>query len=189
MMIGMWSETGDTSPLELRTLADWVDRRQLLTIKGVSQVITLGGERKQYQVLVNPHAMHTYGITLDEIETALREGNLNVTGGYLQDGPKELLVRGLGRAQSIEDIQQIVVAEREGGRNIRIAEVATVVEGAQVKRGDSEVNGHPAVVLTIQKQPGFDTRHLTEEISAMIEDLRAGLPDDVVIDPNLYQQR
>src|SRR5690606_5222796 len=65
MMIGMWSETGDTSPLELRTLADWVVRRQLLTIKGVSQVITIGGERKQYQVLVNPHAMHTYGITLD----------------------------------------------------------------------------------------------------------------------------
>ncbi|MDQ3331598.1 MAG: efflux RND transporter permease subunit, partial [Planctomycetota bacterium] len=189
MMIGMWSETGETSTLELRTLADWVVRRQLLTIPGVSQVITMGGDRKQYQVLVNPHAMHTFEITLDEIEAALKAGNLNVTGGYLEDGPKELLVRGLGRVQSIEDIEKIVVERRAGGRSIRIADLAKVVEGPQVKRGDSAVNGRQAVVLTIQKQPGTDTRHLTEEITKAVADMRAGLPKDVVIDASLYQQR
>lgn len=189
MMIGMWSETGETDPLELRTAADWVVRRQLLTIPGVSQVITMGGGRKQYQVLVNPHALHKYNVTIDDVETALENGNLNVTGGYLQDGPRELLVRGLGRVQSIDDIKQIVVDDRPAGRSIRIAELATVVEGPQVKRGDSAVNGHPGVILTIQKQPGADTRALTDEIERAIAEIRAGLPDDVVIDAKLYQQR
>lgn len=189
MMIGMWSDSGETTPMELRTLADWVVRRQLLTIKGVSQVITMGGDRMQYQVLVNPHALHTYEVTLDEVEVALRAGNLNVTGGYLEDGPKELLVRGLGRVHSIDDIQNMVVVHRQGGRSIRIADIATVIEGPQVKRGDAEVNGQQAVVLTIQKQPGYDTRALTEQIAVAVKDIKAGLPDDVVIDASLYQQR
>lgn len=189
MMIGMWSETGETGPLELRTAADWVVRRQLLTIPGVSQVITMGGGRKQYQVLVNPHALHNYNVTIDDVETALAAGNLNVTGGYLQDGPRELLVRGLGRVHSLDDIKQIVVADRPDGRSIRIAELASVVEGPQVKRGDSAVNGHPAVILTIQKQPGADTRALTDEIERAVGEIQAGLPDDVVIDARLYQQR
>ncbi|HEX6986023.1 MAG TPA: efflux RND transporter permease subunit, partial [Planctomycetaceae bacterium] len=90
MILGLWSETGETDPMELRTLADWVVRRQLLTVPGVSQVITMGGGRKQFQVLVNPHALHAYGVTLDEVEDALAAGNLNVTGGYLNDGPREL---------------------------------------------------------------------------------------------------
>ncbi len=189
MMIGMWSETGETSSLELRTLADWVVRRQLLTIPGVSQVITMGGDRMQYQVLVNPHALHTFEVTLDDVEAALKAGNLNVTGGYVDDGPRELLVRGLGRVHSVEDIREIVIGKRAGGRSIRISDVATVIEGPQVKRGDSEVNGQPAVVLTIQKQPGTDTRQLTEEITAAVAALRPGLPKDVVIDASLYQQR
>lgn len=189
MILGMWSKTGETGPLELRTLADWVVRRQILTIPGVSEVINMGGGRKQFQVLVNPHAAHTYEVSIDEIEAALQAGNLNVTGGYLEDGPSELLVRGLGRVRSEDDIRQIVVAHRKGGRSVRIGDIAAVAERGQVKRGDSFINGREAVVLTIQKQPGADTRDLTERITRAVEDLKAGLPKDVVLDAHVYQQR
>ncbi|QDU86916.1 Cobalt-zinc-cadmium resistance protein CzcA [Pirellulimonas nuda] len=187
-MIGVWSNSGDTSPLELRTLADWQIRTRLLAIPGVSQVITMGGGRKQYQVLVDLHAMHEHEVSLHQVEQALRESNLNVTGGYVDRGARSMQVRGLGRVQSIEDIEQVVV--RAGGeRPVLVRNIARVVEGAQVKRGDSSVNGRPAVVITVQKQPGADTRRLTEAINQAIAALRPSLPDDVVVDPTIYQQR
>lgn len=187
-LIGMWSETGDTSPLEVRTLADWQVRRRLLTVPGISQVITMGGGRKQYQVLVDFHRLHQYDVTLAQVEQALRDSNLNVTGGYVDRGGGELLVRGVGRVAGIEDLEQVVVsASRE--RSVLVRDVAKVVVGAQVKRGDSSVNGREAVVITVQKQPGADTRQLTDEINRAVEELRPALPADVRIDPTLYQQR
>ena len=126
-----------TSAMELRTLADWVVRQRLLTISGVSQVITMGGERKQFQVLVDPNEMLRYGVTLDEVKTALRESNQNTAGGYLdQQGPNELLVRSLGRVRTVEEIGHVVVKHR-GGQSVRLSQVATIVEGPQTKRGDS----------------------------------------------------
>jgi HME family heavy-metal exporter len=137
LMLGMWSEDGSTTPMELRTLADWVVRQRLLTIPGVSQVFTMGGERKQFQVLVDPDAMLRYGITLEQVKEAVIEANQNAAGGYLdQQGPNELLVRGLGRVQTIEDLQKVAVTVREG-RPVALAQIANVVEAPQVKRGDS----------------------------------------------------
>ena len=137
MIVGMWSEGNKTDPMEVRTLADWVVRQRLLTIPGVSQVITMGGQRKQFQVLVNPASLLSYGVTLHEVETALEKSNSNVTGGYLdRQGPNEYLVRALGRIQSIEDLQELVVKIRDG-RPVLLQQVARVVEGPQVKRGDS----------------------------------------------------
>lgn len=187
-LIGMWSETGETSPLDVRTLADWRVRRRLLTIPGISQVITMGGGRKQVQVLVDYHRMHQYDVTLDRVRDALSDSNLNVTGGYVDRGGKELLVRGVGRLRSLEDIEEVVVSYEES-RPVLVRDVARVVEGAQVKRGDSSVNGREAVVLTIQKQPGADTRRLTEQIEQAVAELRPSLPDDVRIDSSLYRQR
>lgn len=187
-MIGMWSETGETSPLEVRTIADWQVRRRLLTIPGISQVITIGGGRKQYQVLVDFHRMHQHGVSLDEVEAALAASNLNVTGGYVERGSEELLIRGLGRVAGVADIKQAVVRP-DRNRPILVSDVARVVERAQVKRGDSSVNGRDAVVLTIQKQPGADTRGLTEKINQAVVELRKAMPPDVRIDPTLYQQR
>lgn len=187
-IIGMWSETGETSPLEVRTIADWQVRRRLLTIPGISQVITMGGGRKQFQVLVDYHLMHQYEVSLHEISTALAESNLNVTGGYVDRGAEELLVRGIGRLGGKSDIEQVVV-KSSTERPVLVRDVARVVEAAQVKRGDSSVNGHDAVVLTIQKQPGADTRRLTDEINAAIADLRSSLPADIRINADLYQQR
>lgn len=198
MMVGMWSETGETSPLEVRTLADWVIRQRLLTLPGVSQVFTMGGGRKQFQILVNPDDMLRYGVTLHDVKQAVGESNENATGGYLDNqGPNEFLVRALGRVQSIEDLEKLVVKVHKG-RAIPLKHVARVTEAAQVKRGDStayvreengEFTGGPAVVLTINKQPNADTRQLTDAINEALEELSVGLPDDIRVETGLYSQK
>ncbi len=198
MIIGMYSEKGTTSRMDLRTLADWVVRQRLLTISGVSQVFVMGGDRKQFQVLVDPHELLRYGVTLHEVKTALLESNENATGGYLvEQGFNELLVRSLGRVQTAKHLEDVVVKIR-AGRPVLVSQVARVIEGPQVKRGDSaaftrtadgQFDGGPAVVLTINKQPNADTREVTAEIVKALEDLKVGLPEDVRLAPNLYQQR
>ena len=188
MIVGMWSEGGKTSPMEVRTLADWVVRQRLLTIPRVAQVITMGGGRKQYQVLVNPNALRSYGVTLHEVERAMAASNANATGGYLNRGAREYLVRCIGRLQSVEDIENVVV-KADSERPLLLRQVARVVEAPQVRRGDSAVNGVPAVMLTIAKQPGADTRLLTDQITAALEELKASLPPDIRINPEVYQQQ
>ena len=214
VMLGMWSEDGATDPVELRTLGDWVVRQRLLTIPGVSQVFTMGGGRKQFQVLVDPDALLRYGVTLHQVKQAVVNSNQNATGGYLdQQGPNELLVRALGRIQTIADLQKVVVTSRDG-RPITLNQIAKVVEGPQVKRGDSSVfvragleadnektgvaeptdgergefSGGAAVVLTISKQPGADTRLLTDNIMQAVEELKPSLPSDIRIMP-VYSQK
>ncbi|QDT47355.1 Cobalt-zinc-cadmium resistance protein CzcA [Symmachiella dynata] len=198
IMVGMWSEGGKTSPLEVRTLADWVVRQRLLTIPGVSQVFTMGGGRKQFQVLIDPNALLKYGLTLQEVRKAVEESNENATGGYLDEqGPNELLVRALGRVQKVEDLEQLVVTMREG-RPVLLSQVARVVEGAQVKRGDSSAfvreedgsfSGGPAVILTINKQPNADTRQVTDAVMGALAELEMTLPEDIRIQPELYSQK
>lgn len=190
MVVGMWSQDGATKPMEVRTTADWVVRQRLLTIPGVSQVVVMGGGRKQFQVQVNPDALIAYDVSLAEVEHALAESNQNSTGGYLVRGPMEYLVRGVGRATTSEEIGQTVV--KPGARAVLVRDVATVIEGIQSQRGDSSANGHPAVVLTITKQPDADTRLLTERIETALDDIRTSLKKtnpDLVIDGSFYQQR
>jgi HME family heavy-metal exporter len=187
-LIGMVSESGETSPIELRTLADWVVRRQLLAIPGVAQVITMGGGRLQFQVLVNPELLVKYDVTLGDVERALARSNHNATGGYLTTGNTELLVRSLGRVQQVADLEKVVV-KPDPERPILLRDVARVVEGTQIKRGDAALGGKPAVMLTVTKQPGADTRELTDQIMRVMEDLRSVMPRDVRIEPNVYQQK
>ncbi len=198
VMVGMWSKTGETDPQQVRTLADWVVRQRLLSIPGVAQVFTMGGQRKQFQVLVNPDEMLTYGVTLHDVKQAVQQSNQNATGGYLDEqGPNEFLVRALGRVQSVDDLKNLVVNYHEG-RPVPLARVARVVEGPQVKRGDSsafvreadgEFTGGDAVVLTINKQPDADTRRVTEEINTALAELQQSMPDDVRIEAELYSQK
>ncbi|HJQ82331.1 MAG TPA: efflux RND transporter permease subunit, partial [Lacipirellulaceae bacterium] len=198
MILGMYSEGGKTTPIELRTLADWTVRQRMLTIPGVSQVIVMGGERKQFQVLVDPNNLLRFGVTLAEVKDALRESNQNSAGGYLDEqGPNEYLVRSLGRVKSVGELERIVVKHREG-QSVRLSHVARVVEGPQVKRGDSsafarnergEFEGGSAVALTIQKQPHADTRCVTTDVLDAVEEMRPSLPADVRILPDLYQQK
>ncbi|PAY15879.1 cation transporter [Rhodopirellula sp. SM50] len=197
LMYGMWSEAGQTPPMEVRTLADWVVRQRLLTIPGVSQVFTMGGGRMQYQVLVDPDALRSFDLTMHDVHTAVAESNLNATGGYLDErGANELLVRGLGRITSLDELREIAITLREG-RAITLGDVARVVQGVQEMRGDSSaytrdesgnVEGGPAVVLTINKQPGSDTRAVDQAIEQALEELKIALPDDIRI-ANVYSQR
>ena len=219
LMLGMWRdnpppESGDTSrsakeSMELRTLADWVVRQRLLTIPGVSQVFTMGGGRKQFQVLVDPDLMLRYGVTLHQVKQAVVDSNVNTTGGYLDEqGPNELLVRALGRIQNVDDLKKVVVTIRDG-RPVALAQIARVEEGAQVKRGDSSAfvrvkdrgsdgtaaesnasafSGGPAVALTINKQPGADTRAINDSILDAVEELQDSLPDDIRI-ATVYSQK
>ena len=187
LIVGMWSEDGSTDPLSLRTQADWIVRQRLLTIPGVSQVIVMGGGRKQFQVLVDQHRMHQHEVSLRDIEQALRRSNMNVTGGYVDNNANEYLVRGLGLVRSAKDVEQIVVKTSQD-RSVLVRQVAEVQERAQQKRGDSSVNGKDAVVLTVQKQPGADTRTLTEEVQSALAELRVAMPNDVKLEVT-YQQR
>jgi CzcA family heavy metal efflux pump len=188
MMIGLYSEEGTTSPMEVRTIADWTIRPRLLGIPGVSQVITMGGGRKQYQVLVDPNQLQSFKLTLADVERALSQANQNVAGGYLERGSHEYLVRAIGRVQSVEDLAQSVV-KSSSERSVLLGDVARIEERPQLKRGDSSVNGHPAVVLTIGKQPSADTLKLTDEIRQALDELKATLPPDVVIDSTIFQLR
>jgi CzcA family heavy metal efflux pump len=199
LMLGMWTDNPNISPMELRTEADWIVRQRLLTIPGVSQVFTMGGERKQFQVRVNPDAMTRYGVTLEEVEAAVSKSNENGTGGYLdQQGPSEFLVRSLGRIQTVNDLQEIPITIRDG-RPVLLSQVAEIHEGAQVKRGDSsafvrksdsasQFSGGPAVVLTVNKQPGADTRAVTDNIIAALEELNPSLLPGVRIEPTYSQK-
>ena len=188
MHVGMYSETGATPPIEVRTLADWLVRQRLLTIPGVAQVVTMGGGRKQFQVLVDPSLLLKYGISLAEVEAAVQASNSNATGGYLNQGGNELLVRSLGRIQSVNDLASVVI-KAAADRPVVLGQVARVAEAAQVKRGDAAVNGLPAVMLVIAKQPGADTRRLTDDVTKTLAALGPSLPDDIRINPNVYQQK
>src|SRR5690606_23462230 len=110
LLLGMWSDDPAIGAMELRSTADWVLRQRLLTIPGVSQVYTIGGDRKQYQVQVDPNALLRFDVTLSEVTAAVTESNQNGIGGYLdRQGPDELLVRSLGRLQTIDDIRKVPV--------------------------------------------------------------------------------
>ena len=187
MLIGMWSETGSTEPMEVRTLADWVVKKRLQQIPGISEVITMGGGRKQYHVLVEPHELHKHEITLEQVEEALNKTNVNVNGGYVDRNSREFLVRGIGRISNIEDLKRIVVSD-DGDRAVLLENIATIEPKPQDQRGDSTINGNMGVVLTIQKQPSADTRELSDQIELALEVLRPGLPEDINLEIT-YQQR
>jgi HME family heavy-metal exporter len=179
--------------LELRTTSDWIVKPQLLKVKGLAQVMVMGGGRKQYQVLVDPLALNRFDVTLAQVEESLRKNNLNTSGGYAMQGDKEKPIRVFGRLgperqKVLSELEQIVV-KATPHRNIRVMEVARVTEGAQIKRGDCTVNGDPSVLLTILKQPHRDTRALTTEAVRVLREIEETLPADIVINPDIFQMK
>ncbi len=187
MLVAVSSKDGTTDPLELRTLADWTIRPRLLTITGVSQVIPIGGGVKQYQALVSPEKLRQFGVTIEEISVALEKSNINSTGGFVDAQSQEYLVRNLGRFYSIDELKQTVVAYRNN-TPIRLGDVAEVEFGAKIKRGEAGTNGKPAVIISVQKQPGASTQDLTEKVDEAVRELQKTLPPDVEINPNLFRQ-
>ena len=187
MLVSMSSKSGKTDPLQIRTLADWVVRPRLLSVPGVAQVINIGGGRKQLQVLIDPAKLRQFNVSLNEVTDAVEKSNVNTTGGWIEKGGKEYLVRNLGRVVSPEDIAQTAI-ESKNGVPITVGQVAQVIAGAQLKRGDGSANAKPAVILNIEKQPGANTLQLTEQVDKALDDIGKNLPQDVVINKQIFRQ-
>ena len=175
------------SVMELRTIADWTIRRRLLAVPGVAQIIPIGGEVKQYQVIADPARMLATGVTLSEVVRAAAGSNANAAGGVYMDKGQEYVIRGIGRVQTAADIANTVVAVR-GGIPVILSQVADVRVGAAPKYGDGSVNAKPAVVLAVQKQPGANTLELTRRIERELSEMQRTLPPGVTIESQLFRQ-
>jgi len=187
LLVGLQSDSGATTPPDIRGLADWVIRPRLLAIPGVSQVTTIGGGVKQLQVLVQPEKLQQYEMSLHDVERAVTGSNLNTTGGYLQSGRQEFLVRNIGRIHTLDDLRQSVVGFR-AGVPVFLKDLGRLVEGIQVMRGDAGLNAKPAVIISVQKQPGTDTVKLTRAVDQALDELSTSLPGDVKVDRDVFRQ-
>lgn len=180
--------TLNTSLMELRRIADWQVTNRLLAVPGVSQVVVYGGDVQQYQVLADPKKLQAFGISLQEVTAAVEAANANAPGGFLITPDKETLIRGIGRLESIDDLKQSVITARNG-TPIHLADVATVQVGAAIKRGDGSLNGKPAVVVLVNKQPLADTPTVAHAIETAMQEIQAGLPKDIQVDVTFSQDK
>ena len=178
LLIALSSPDGSVSPMRLREAADWVIRPRLLAIAGVTQVIPIGGEVKQYQIRPDVTRMRQLGVTLEEIADAARDFAANTSGGFLERRAQEVVIRNIGRTTRLEDLRNLVVSNKPG-QPVLLSQVATVELAAAVKRGDAGANGEPAVILSVLKQPGADTLSLTREVEAALAELGKSLPQGV----------
>ncbi|MBI4475160.1 MAG: efflux RND transporter permease subunit, partial [Acidobacteria bacterium] len=177
----------ETSMMELRSLSDWVVRPQLLGVPGVAQVMIIGGERKQYQVLVDPGRLADYRLTLEDVSNAAEAANATASGGFLERHSEEFLIRGRARVDTLDDLENSVITVRNGVP-ILIRNVADVRLGPALKRGDGSFNGSPTVIATIQKQPNANTLDVTARIESVLGALKPTLPPDIRIDTKAFQQ-
>ncbi len=180
-------ESDRHSAMDVRTTADTVIRRRLLSVPGVAQVIPTGGDQKQYQVLASPELLREYAVSINELEAALRAGSINTSAGFRTSGGQEYLIQGVGRAATVDDIGAIAITSRNG-RPILVRDVADVAIGPAIKRGEGSHNARPAVVIGIQKQPGANTLELTARLDQTIDEIQANLPTGMKIDRNVFRQ-
>nr|WP_315143841.1 efflux RND transporter permease subunit [uncultured Flavobacterium sp.] len=182
------SVTADkTSQIDLRTIADWTIRPRLLATGGVSQVVVIGGEYKQYQILASPQKMNYYNVTLNELLKASEGANGNSSGGFMNEYNNEYIVKGIGRTNEIQALGKSVI-KMQNGNPIKIEDVAEIKIGASLKIGDGSLKGEPAVIMTVMKQPSTNTLELTETIDASIADIQKNLPKDVHINTKIFRQ-
>ncbi len=188
MLVGLTSENPKVTSMELRSIADWQIRQRLLSISGIAQITVIGGDLKQYQILVDPYKLQHYGVSLHHVEEAAQNANVNATGGFLLRDATEGLIRNLARVKSVDDLAQSVLPG-DRALPLTIGDVADVrLGGPLAKRGDAGVNGKPAVILSIQKQPGASTTQLTDLIQAELERIQTTLPEGVKIHAEIFRQ-
>ena len=188
MFIGLTADS--TSMGDLRTLADWTVRPQLLATGGVAQVTVMGGDIMEYQIRIHPERMRHYGVTLTQVMDATRNMNRNASGGVLYERGNEYIVRGVLSTADTELLGQAVVATTAKGQPVVLADVADVEMGVKSpKMGLASVSGKPAVLLTVTKQPSTSTLELTGKLDEVVEQMRSALPKDVKVNTQLYRQQ
>lgn len=185
MLISLTADS--TSQMDLRTIADWSLRPRLLATGGVAQVIVIGGEYKQYQILASPQKMNYFGVSINELLKACQEANGNSSGGFLNEYSNEYIVRGMGRTSDLAELGKSVIKTTVQG-TVKIEDVAKLQIGAAPKIGDGALRGKPAVILTVMKQPATNTLALTETIDRAVADLSKTLPSDVQINTRIFRQ-
>ena len=200
MYLSIWDERDELSPMELRSLADWTVRTRLLGSGGISEVLVIGGDVKQYQVLGRIDDMFRHRVTFDDIQQALEGSNRNVTGGFLTDqGPQEILVRSMGRVETANELKNLVV-KGESDPPIQLHQVADFTaapapkvgtSGVYLKNPDGTTISRPGVILIVEKQVGSDTREITDRILNIAKEIQQSIN---ISHPNvriaaLYQQK
>lgn len=181
-----FSVEGDLPATELREIAEWQIRYTLLTVPGVSEVLNMGGYLRQYRVTIDPGKLQAHGVRLADLESAIKSGNENASGGFISTGSSEYTIRGIGRYDSVEDIANTVIGET-AGVPLFLRDVAAIEEGTAIRRGIASKNGEETIVGLVIKQPSADTVKVVEEIEKALDDLRATLPKSVRIVPYYNQ--
>lgn len=177
-------EPGYLAPRDVRTLTDWTIKRRLQNIPGIAEILNMGGGVKQIEVQPDPYLLQAHNVTLAELETAVAEAANTTTGGFLDTGPTEIMVRNLAMTTDLAEIASTVI-KHDGDRSITIADVAKVKWGIEPMRGDATVSRAPekvptyGVIMSITKSPGFDTRALTEQIKTALDELQPTFPAGV----------
>lgn len=170
----------ETSLREIRTYADWEIRNKLLSIPGVANIVVYGGDIKQYQVLLNPKKLKQYEISLNEVINAVDKANVIVGGGYLLKEDKEYLIRGIGKIENLQDLENSVVSEKNG-IPIYLSDIAKIAVGSAFKRSNGSVDGKDAVIVAVSKQPQINTLELSKKIDFALINLKKSLPKDIKI--------
>src|SRR5688572_829529 len=175
------------SSMELRRHAETLVRRTLLAQEGVAQVVPIGGDVRQYVVELQPEALRQAGISVEQVVEALQEGSASPAAGFHVDQSQEFIVRGLGRARSAADLGATVVRV-SNGIPLTVAQLATVQEAPEPARGTASYRARPAVILSVQKQPGSNTLEVTRRLDQVLEDLARTLPKGIVIEKENFRQ-
>ena len=187
MIIGLTADT--TSMQDLRTIADWTIRPRLLSTGGVAQVAVMGGDIKEYQILMDPGKMRRHGVSMDEVIYAVKGMNQNASGGTLYEYGNEYIVRGLLSTNDIDELKKAVVKTSENGLPITLDAIADVRIGPKTPvLGVASNDGKPAVLLTVTKQPNTNTLALTGRLDNALGELKANLPADVKINSQIFRQ-
>lgn len=187
MIIGLTADT--TSMQDLRTIADWTIRPRLLSTGGVAQVAVMGGDIKEYQILMDPGKMRRHGVSMDEVIYAVKGMNQNASGGTLYEYGNEYIVRGLLSTNDIDELKKAVVKTSENGLPITLDAVADVRIGPKTPvLGVASNDGKPAVLLTVTKQPNTNTLALTGRLDNALDELKANLPADVKVNSRIFRQ-
>ncbi|BDW82224.1 multidrug transporter AcrB [Erythrobacter sp. Dej080120_24] len=185
MFVAMRSDTA--SSMDLKSTADWIVRRRIMSIPGIAEVMTIGGDERQVQLLVDPARLSARGIGMNEVVEAMERASTNESAGVVVENGQELLIEGVGRADAAEDFGNVVVGEA-GGLPVLAREIGEVRIGEGLKRGTGAFNGDPAVILAIQKQPGANTLDLTERLDETFADLQRSLPESMVLETQVFRQ-